>query len=149
MWWGAIRMFLLWIVCGIVYKAPYFLCSGSWEWRNRQVHDTLLEKIAYQFCYLFQSIGHHIWLYQRHSYPKDYCDIISYLPLLQFFWYQPPFFLERDFIFCVFYFLAALIFRLEGNIQESLELFQTCAILSPQCADNLKQVARSLWVLAA
>lgn len=38
----------------------------------------------------------------------------------------------------------ALIYRLEGNIQESLELFQTCAVLSPQSADNLKQVARSL-----
>nr|KAF6483256.1 Bardet-Biedl syndrome 4 [Rousettus aegyptiacus] len=44
-------------------------------------------------------------------------------------------------------YVQALIFRLEGNIQESLELFQTCAILSPQCADNLKQVARSLFLL--
>lgn len=70
--------------------------------------------------------------------------MISYLPLLQFFRCQAPFFLEHDFIFCVFSFLAALIFRLEGNIQESLELFQTCAVLSPQSADNLKQVARSL-----
>ncbi|XP_036763688.2 Bardet-Biedl syndrome 4 protein isoform X6 [Manis pentadactyla] len=42
-------------------------------------------------------------------------------------------------------YVQALIFRLEGNIQESLELFQTCAVLSPQCADNLKQVARSLF----
>ena len=46
--------------------------------------------------------------------------------------------------FSLFCFLAALLFRLEGNIQDSLELFQTCAVLSPQCADNLKQVARSL-----
>ncbi|XP_011281258.2 Bardet-Biedl syndrome 4 protein isoform X3 [Felis catus] len=44
-------------------------------------------------------------------------------------------------------YVQALIFRLEGNIQESLELFQTCAVLSPQCADNLKQVARSLFLL--
>ncbi|XP_047395130.1 Bardet-Biedl syndrome 4 protein isoform X1 [Sciurus carolinensis] len=44
-------------------------------------------------------------------------------------------------------YVQALIFRLEGNIQESLELFQTCAILNPQCADNLKQVARSLFLL--
>ncbi|OBS80766.1 hypothetical protein A6R68_21038 [Neotoma lepida] len=36
-------------------------------------------------------------------------------------------------------YVQALIFRLEGNIQESLELFQTCAVLSPQCTDNLKQ----------
>ncbi|XP_004712076.1 Bardet-Biedl syndrome 4 protein isoform X1 [Echinops telfairi] len=44
-------------------------------------------------------------------------------------------------------YVQALIFRLEGHIQESLELFQTCAILSPQSADNLKQVARSLFLL--
>ncbi|KAF3819580.1 hypothetical protein GH733_015089 [Mirounga leonina] len=44
-------------------------------------------------------------------------------------------------------YVQALIFRLEGNIQESLELFQTCAVLSPWCADNLKQVARSLFLL--
>uniref|UniRef100_A0A8C0XIQ5 BBSome complex member BBS4 n=1 Tax=Castor canadensis TaxID=51338 RepID=A0A8C0XIQ5_CASCN len=44
-------------------------------------------------------------------------------------------------------YVQALIFRLEGNIQESLELFQKCAILSPQCVDNLKQVARSLFLL--
>lgn len=39
---------------------------------------------------------------------------------------------------------AALILRLEGKIQESLELFQSCAVLNPSSADNLKQVARSL-----
>nr|XP_033776182.1 Bardet-Biedl syndrome 4 protein isoform X3 [Geotrypetes seraphini] len=44
-------------------------------------------------------------------------------------------------------YVQALIFRLEGKIQESLELFQTCAILSPQSVDNLKQVARSLFLL--
>ncbi|KAB1257362.1 Bardet-Biedl syndrome 4 protein [Camelus dromedarius] len=44
-------------------------------------------------------------------------------------------------------YVQALILRLEGNIQESLDLFQTCAVLSPPCADNLKQVARSLFLL--
>uniref|UniRef100_A0A671EXJ4 BBSome complex member BBS4 n=1 Tax=Rhinolophus ferrumequinum TaxID=59479 RepID=A0A671EXJ4_RHIFE len=44
-------------------------------------------------------------------------------------------------------YVQALILRLEGNIRESLELFQTCAVLSPQNADNLKQVARSLFLL--
>ncbi|KAM6303837.1 BBSome complex member BBS4 isoform 1-T1 [Podargus strigoides] len=44
-------------------------------------------------------------------------------------------------------YVQALIFRLEGKIQESLELFQTCAILNPRSADNLKQVARSLFLL--
>ncbi|KAL4700472.1 hypothetical protein H8959_014476 [Pygathrix nigripes] len=41
----------------------------------------------------------------------------------------------------------SLIFHLEGNIQESLELFQTCTVLSPQSADNLKHMARSLFLL--
>lgn len=44
-------------------------------------------------------------------------------------------------------YVQALILRLEGNIQESLDLFQKCAILSPQNADNFKQVARSLFLL--
>lgn len=44
-------------------------------------------------------------------------------------------------------YVQALIFRLEGKIQESFELFQTCAILNPQNVDNLKQVARSLFLL--
>ncbi|KAM9275891.1 BBSome complex member BBS4 isoform 3-T3 [Morus bassanus] len=44
-------------------------------------------------------------------------------------------------------YVQALIFRLEGKIQESLELFQTCSILNPRSADNLKQVARSLFLL--
>ncbi|KAH0619914.1 hypothetical protein JD844_014339 [Phrynosoma platyrhinos] len=44
-------------------------------------------------------------------------------------------------------YVQALIFRLEGKIHESLELFQTCAILKPRSADNLKQVARSLFLL--
>ncbi|NWX89847.1 BBS4 protein, partial [Nothoprocta pentlandii] len=44
-------------------------------------------------------------------------------------------------------YVQALIFRLEGKIQESLELFQSCSILNPRSADNLKQVARSLFLL--
>ncbi|XP_054419795.1 Bardet-Biedl syndrome 4 protein isoform X2 [Pteronotus mesoamericanus] len=44
-------------------------------------------------------------------------------------------------------YVQALILRLEGKIQDSLELFQMCAVLNPQCADNLKQVARSLFLL--
>ncbi|XP_055674713.1 Bardet-Biedl syndrome 4 protein isoform X2 [Falco peregrinus] len=44
-------------------------------------------------------------------------------------------------------YVQALIFRLEGKIQESLELFQTCSILNPRSVDNLKQVARSLFLL--
>uniref|UniRef100_A0A8C3AUM6 Bardet-Biedl syndrome 4 n=1 Tax=Cyclopterus lumpus TaxID=8103 RepID=A0A8C3AUM6_CYCLU len=44
-------------------------------------------------------------------------------------------------------YVQALIMRLEGKIQPSLELFQSCAILNPGSADNLKQVARSLFLL--
>uniref|UniRef100_A0A3B4AJ71 Uncharacterized protein n=1 Tax=Periophthalmus magnuspinnatus TaxID=409849 RepID=A0A3B4AJ71_9GOBI len=44
-------------------------------------------------------------------------------------------------------YVQALILRLEGKIQQSLELFQSCAILNPASADNLKQVARSLFLL--
>lgn len=38
----------------------------------------------------------------------------------------------------------ALILRQEGQIQESLDLFQRTVQINPQSADNLKQVARSL-----
>ncbi|XP_070537320.1 BBSome complex member BBS4-like [Ptychodera flava] len=44
-------------------------------------------------------------------------------------------------------YVQGLIMRLEGRIQESLELFQTCSLLNPQSTDNLKQVARSLFLL--
>ncbi|XP_068597902.1 Bardet-Biedl syndrome 4 protein [Brachionichthys hirsutus] len=44
-------------------------------------------------------------------------------------------------------YVQALILRLEGKIQPSLELFQSCAILNPNSTDNLKQVARSLFLL--
>ncbi|CAG5120731.1 unnamed protein product [Candidula unifasciata] len=45
-------------------------------------------------------------------------------------------------------YVQGLIMRLEGRIQESLDLFQTCALLNPQNPENLKQVARSLFLLA-
>ncbi|KAL4234073.1 Bardet-Biedl syndrome 4 protein [Mactra antiquata] len=45
-------------------------------------------------------------------------------------------------------YVQALILRMEGKIQESLELFQTCALLNPNSGENLKQVARSLFLLA-
>lgn len=44
-------------------------------------------------------------------------------------------------------YVQALILRLEGQIQQSLELFQSCSILNPTSPDNLKQVARSLFLL--
>lgn len=42
----------------------------------------------------------------------------------------------------------ALILRQEGQIQESLDLFQRTVQINPHSADNLKQVARSLFLLA-
>lgn len=45
-------------------------------------------------------------------------------------------------------YVQAVIHRQEGRIQESLELFQTCTLLNPHSVDNLKQVARSLFLLA-
>ncbi|CAG2054305.1 unnamed protein product [Timema podura] len=40
-----------------------------------------------------------------------------------------------------------IILRHEGKIQESLEYFQTCHVLNPRSVDNIKQVARSLYLL--
>ncbi|XP_038070273.1 Bardet-Biedl syndrome 4 protein-like isoform X2 [Patiria miniata] len=44
-------------------------------------------------------------------------------------------------------YVQALILRQMGRIQESLECFQTCALINAQNSDNLKQVARSLFLL--
>ena len=44
-------------------------------------------------------------------------------------------------------YVQGLISRLEGKIQESLEMFQTCCFLAPNSIGNLKQVARSLFLL--
>jgi len=45
--------------------------------------------------------------------------------------------------YCLMIFVA-LILRQEGQIQESLDLFQRTVQINLQSADNLKQVARSL-----
>ncbi|KAH9507656.1 Bardet-Biedl syndrome 4 protein [Bulinus truncatus] len=45
-------------------------------------------------------------------------------------------------------YIQALILRQEGKIQESLDLFQTCVAINMQNPENLKQVARSLFLLA-
>ena len=44
-------------------------------------------------------------------------------------------------------YIKALIMRHEGRIQESLQLFQAVTCLNPQNIRNLKQVARSLYLL--
>ncbi|CAB4013157.1 Bardet-Biedl syndrome 4 [Paramuricea clavata] len=45
-------------------------------------------------------------------------------------------------------YIQALLLREEGKIQESLELFQRTVQINPNNVDNLKQVARSLFLLA-
>ncbi len=44
-------------------------------------------------------------------------------------------------------YVKALIRRRQGRIQESLQLFQAATALNPHSVDNLKQVARSLYLL--
>lgn len=38
-------------------------------------------------------------------------------------------------------------FRQEGKIQESFDMFQACAMMNPKNASYLKQIARSLFLL--
>ncbi|KAF2364093.1 Tetratricopeptide repeat [Trinorchestia longiramus] len=44
-------------------------------------------------------------------------------------------------------YVQALILRHQGKIHESLELFQLCNVLNPKSVQNLKQMARSLFLL--
>ena len=44
-------------------------------------------------------------------------------------------------------YVKGLIFRERGKIQDSLQLFQAATVLNPTNAENLKQVARSLYLL--
>uniref|UniRef100_A0A672JL41 BBSome complex member BBS4 n=1 Tax=Salarias fasciatus TaxID=181472 RepID=A0A672JL41_SALFA len=78
------------------------------------------------------------WLIHQHYIRKDYdtCKVIIKEQLQ-----------ETNGICEYAIYVQALILRLEGKIQESLELFQSCAILNPSSTDNLKQVARSLFLL--
>ncbi|XP_077375066.1 BBSome complex member BBS4 [Festucalex cinctus] len=78
------------------------------------------------------------WLIHQHYIHKDYetCKVIIKEQLQ-----------ETNGMCEYAIYVQALILRLEGKIQQSLELFQSCAILNPTSADNLKQVARSLFLL--
>lgn len=44
-------------------------------------------------------------------------------------------------------YVQGLILRQEGKIQESFELFQLCNILNPSSIENIKQMARALFLL--
>lgn len=44
-------------------------------------------------------------------------------------------------------YVLGLIFRHEGRIQDSMEQFQKCHTLNPKNVENIKQVARSLFLL--
>uniref|UniRef100_A0A8C7ZSA7 BBSome complex member BBS4 n=1 Tax=Oryzias sinensis TaxID=183150 RepID=A0A8C7ZSA7_9TELE len=78
------------------------------------------------------------WLIHQHYIRKDYetCKVIIKTQLQ-----------ETNGMCEYAIYVQALILRLEGRIQESLELLQSCAILNPSSTDNLKQVARSLFLL--
>uniref|UniRef100_A0AAQ5Y0L8 BBSome complex member BBS4 n=1 Tax=Amphiprion ocellaris TaxID=80972 RepID=A0AAQ5Y0L8_AMPOC len=78
------------------------------------------------------------WLIHQHYIRKDYetCKVIIKEQLQ-----------ETNGMCEYAIYVQALILRLEGKIQQSLELFQSCAILNPSSTDNLKQVARSLFLL--
>uniref|UniRef100_A0A8C5ETB5 BBSome complex member BBS4 n=1 Tax=Gouania willdenowi TaxID=441366 RepID=A0A8C5ETB5_GOUWI len=78
------------------------------------------------------------WLIHQHYIQKDYdtCKVIIKEQLQ-----------ETNGMCEYAIYVQALILRLEGKIQESLELFQSCAILNASSTDNLKQVARSLFLL--
>lgn len=45
------------------------------------------------------------------------------------------------------HYVRGLLLREEGRVQESVDAFQQCILLNPNSVDNLKQVARSLYVL--
>ncbi|XP_014673640.1 PREDICTED: Bardet-Biedl syndrome 4 protein-like [Priapulus caudatus] len=45
-------------------------------------------------------------------------------------------------------YVQGLIMRGEGQVQESLEVFQTCSLINPKNPDYLKQIGRSLFLLA-
>uniref|UniRef100_A0A665V808 BBSome complex member BBS4 n=1 Tax=Echeneis naucrates TaxID=173247 RepID=A0A665V808_ECHNA len=78
------------------------------------------------------------WLIHQHYIRKDYDTCKAIIKEL----------LQETNGMCEYaIYVQALILRLEGKIQQSLELFQSCAILNPSSADNLKQVARSLFLL--
>ncbi|GFG38369.1 hypothetical protein Cfor_03172 [Coptotermes formosanus] len=56
--------------------------------------------------------------------------------------------LERSNDMCEYAnYVQGLILRHEGKIQESLESFQTCHTLNPRNVNNIKEVARSLYLL--
>ncbi|XP_034015765.1 LOW QUALITY PROTEIN: Bardet-Biedl syndrome 4 protein-like [Thalassophryne amazonica] len=78
------------------------------------------------------------WLIHQHYIRKDYdtCKVIIKEQLQ-----------ETNGMCEYAIYVQALILRLEGKIQQSLELFQSCASLNPSSPDNLKQVARSLFLL--
>ncbi|XP_063650074.1 Bardet-Biedl syndrome 4 protein isoform X4 [Pan troglodytes] len=116
---------------------PSFSVSGVWK-RTQFPVSTESQKPRQKKAPEFPILEKQNWLIHLHYIRKDYeaCKAVIKEQLQ-----------ETQGLCEYAIYVQALIFRLEGNIQESLELFQTCAVLSPQSADNLKQVARSLFLL--
>lgn len=96
---------------------------------------------AFKFCF-WTCIDYDCWSDTQHLwmvYSGDFCPIMLFYMCCHF-----------VIVFCKimqWFGMTGLLLRLEGNIQESLEQFQMCTLLSPHAVDNYRQVARSLWVL--
>lgn len=53
----------------------------------------------------------------------------------------------RDMEYCEFaHYVRGLLMRREGRVQESIKSFQQALLLNPSSIDNLRQLARSLYV---
>lgn len=78
------------------------------------------------------------WLIHLHYIRKDYTNCKSLL--------QEVLLESKEMCEYALY-VKALILREEGNIQQSLDVFQQCVQIDQSNANNLKQVARSLFLL--
>uniref|UniRef100_A0A674PJS3 BBSome complex member BBS4 n=1 Tax=Takifugu rubripes TaxID=31033 RepID=A0A674PJS3_TAKRU len=116
---------------------------GPFRILTGQTHESHAASLSSHHVTLFSApelpiVERRNWLIHQHYVRKDYdtCKMIIKEQL------------QETTGMCEYaIYVQALILRLEGKIQESLELFQSCAILNPSSSDNLKQVARSLFLL--
>ncbi|KAK7068109.1 Bardet-Biedl syndrome 4 protein, partial [Halocaridina rubra] len=85
-----------------------------------------------------QTVERRNWLIHVHYVRKEF-DVCKHLIREQ---------LEETRGMCEYAnYVQGLILRQEGKIQESFELFQLCNILNPSSVENIKQMARSLFLL--
>ncbi|KAK8741087.1 hypothetical protein OTU49_002489 [Cherax quadricarinatus] len=85
-----------------------------------------------------QTVERRNWLIHLHYVRKEF-DLCKHLIREQ---------LEETRGMCEYAnYVQGLILRQEGKIQESFELFQLCNILNPSSVENIKQMARALFLL--